>query len=90
MPGLVPGIYVFGRYVEGEAWMAGTSPVTTSWNCGAPKLCGGQNSHPPRHFFIIFVDAMFTISLERLFTKPFEAVAPTATFPCVYRACNPD
>jgi len=37
-----------------------------------------------------FVDATFTILVERLFTKLFEAIPPTATFPCVYRACNPD
>ena len=37
-----------------------------------------------------FVDATFTIFVGRLFTKLFEAIPPTATFPCVYRACNPD
>jgi hypothetical protein len=42
------------------------------------------------NFFIIFVDAIFTNLFERLFTKLFKAVPPTATFPCVYRACNPD
>ena len=39
---------------------------------------------------LIFVDATFTIFVRALFTKLFEAIAPTATFPCVYRACNPD
>ena len=38
----------------------------------------------------ISVDAPFTISVERLFTKLFKAIAPPATFPCVYRARNPD
>lgn len=39
---------------------------------------------------LIFVDATFTIFVGRLFTKLFEAVPQPATFPCVYRACNPD
>ena len=39
---------------------------------------------------LIFIDAPFTISVERLFTKLFKAIAPPATFPCVYRARNPD
>ena len=47
-------------------------------------------SHAAANFFIIFVDATFTIFVRPLFTKPFEAIGPTATFPCVYRACNPD
>jgi hypothetical protein len=47
-------------------------------------------THAAANFFITFVDATFTILVERLFTKLFEAIAPTATFPCVYRACNSD
>ncbi len=39
---------------------------------------------------LIFIDAPFTISVARLFTKLFEAIPPPATFPCVYRACNSD
>jgi hypothetical protein len=30
MPGLVPGIHVFGRMKHRKAWMAGTSPAMTS------------------------------------------------------------
>jgi hypothetical protein len=29
MPGLVPGIHVFGRRLQGKTWMAGTSPAMT-------------------------------------------------------------
>jgi hypothetical protein len=57
---------------------------------GTRNDAGTKKSHAPANFFIIVVDATFTISVERLFTKPFEAIPPTATFPCVYRACNPD
>lgn len=39
---------------------------------------------------LIFVDAAFTIFIERLFTTHFRAIPPPATFPCVYRACNSD
>jgi hypothetical protein len=30
MPGLVPGIHVFGAPSEHKAWMAGTSPAMTT------------------------------------------------------------
>ena len=52
--------------------------------------CGNKPPRARANFFTILVDAIFTISGERLFTKLFEAIPPTATFPCVYRACNPD
>jgi len=39
--------------------------------------------HAAAFFFIIFVDAMFTTSFERLFTKLFDAVAATAAIACV-------
>jgi hypothetical protein len=29
MPGLVPGIHVFDSMVQGNSWMAGTSPAMT-------------------------------------------------------------
>ena len=51
---------------------------------------GGKHPQAAQILFIIFVDAMFTTSIERLFTKVFEAVARTAAFACVYRACNHD
>jgi len=30
MPGLVPGIHVFGTVIHRDAWMAGTGPAMTS------------------------------------------------------------
>ena len=38
------------------------------------------------NFFIIFVDAIFTTSFERLFTNGFDRRAQIASNPCVYRA----
>jgi len=57
---------------------------------GTRSDTGGK--HPPAAEipFINFVDAMFTTLIETPFTKAFDAVPPTATLPCVYRACNPD
>jgi hypothetical protein len=46
--------------------------------------------HAAAVFFIIFVDAIFTTSFERLFTKPFDVVAAAAANACVCRACNRD
>jgi len=43
-----------------------------------------------KDFLIIPVDAMFTTFIERPFTKAFDAIAPTATIPCVSRARNCD
>ncbi len=90
MPGLVPGIHVFGPCVEAKTWMAGTSPAMTMWNCCSRSDAGTKQSHAAVNLFINFVDATFTIFVGRLFTKLFEAIAQPATFPCVYRARNPD
>jgi hypothetical protein len=44
----------------------------------------------PQHFFIIFVDAMFTTLFERLFTKLFDVTGANPSGCCVYRACHAD
>jgi hypothetical protein len=36
MPGLVPGIHVFGGFSSAKAWMAGTSPAMTKETAGKP------------------------------------------------------
>jgi len=41
-------------------------------------------------FFIIFVDGIFTTSLQRAFTNVFDASARNAAIACVYRAGNAD
>ena len=41
-------------------------------------------------FFIIFVDQIFTTSLQHAFTKAFDASAQSAAIACVYRAGNAD
>ena len=45
---------------------------------------------PEKFPFIIFVDAIFTILFERLFTKAFDVMAQTIANPCLYPACNAD
>jgi hypothetical protein len=40
--------------------------------------------------FIIFIDRMFTTSLQRLFTNAFDVSAQIAVISCVYRARNAD
>jgi hypothetical protein len=46
----------------------------------------GKNCAPRPFFFIIFVDAIFTTLLERLFTNVFDVIAQTATISCLYLA----
>jgi hypothetical protein len=41
------------------------------------------NSHPRKFFFIIFIDAMFTILFERPFTNPFDAARENPGAACV-------
>jgi hypothetical protein len=43
-----------------------------------------------RNSFIIFVDALFTTSLEAPFTNVLDVDAPTRAHPCVWRACISD
>ena len=43
-----------------------------------------RTMEPANNFFIIFVDAIFTTSFERLFTKSFDASNANAVNPCVY------
>jgi hypothetical protein len=45
---------------------------------------------PAKNFFIIFVDAIFTTSFERLFTKSFDAANANAPDTCVYPLCITD
>jgi hypothetical protein len=45
---------------------------------------------PPKFFFIIFVDAMFTTLFERLFTNVFDETGANPMIPCVYRARHGD
>jgi hypothetical protein len=44
---------------------------------------GHGNSCPQKIFFIIFIDAMFTILFERPFTNSFDAARETPAGPCV-------
>jgi len=50
----------------------------------------GENCAPRPFFFIIFVDAIFTTLLERLFTNVFDVIAQTAAISCVYLARTTD
>ena len=43
-----------------------------------------------KNFFIIFVDAIFTILFERLFTNVFDVIAQTTANPCLYPISNAD
>jgi hypothetical protein len=45
---------------------------------------------PPKNLFIIFVDAIFTTLVERLFTNVFEVIAQTAAISCLYLARTTD
>jgi hypothetical protein len=45
---------------------------------------------PANHFFIIFVDAIFTTSFERLFTKNFDASRANTSNPYMYPRCITD
>jgi hypothetical protein len=57
--------------------------LSTCWN-HRNKL------YTPQQFFIIFVDAIFTILFERPFTNVFDVNAQSATNTCLYRARNAD
>ncbi len=59
--------------------MAGTGPAMTM------ELNQRENN-----LFIIFVDAIFTTSFARLFTKSFEAANANAPDTCVYPRCITD
>jgi hypothetical protein len=43
-----------------------------------------------KNFFIIFIDAIFTTLLERLFTNVFEVIGPKQANHCVCRARHAD
>jgi hypothetical protein len=59
-------------------------------NDGRRNRAGYKTTISRTDFLFIRVDAMFTTFIERPFTKAFDAIAPTATFPCVSRARNCD
>jgi len=46
--------------------------------------------HAAKIFFTFFVDRIFTILFQRLFTKVFDVIGPTAAISCVYHAGNAD
>jgi hypothetical protein len=69
--------------------MAGTSPAMTM----EPMLRRVVNRCSAlcrENFFITFVDAIFTILFERLFTNVFDVPAESVANPCLYPACNAD
>ncbi len=43
-----------------------------------------------KNFFILFVDAIFTILFERLFTNVFDVTAQPLAKPWLYPVCNAD
>ncbi len=45
---------------------------------------------PANNFFIIFVDAIFTTSFERPFTKSFDAANANTASACLYPRCITD
>jgi len=45
---------------------------------------------PANQFFIISVDAIFTTSFERLFTKSSDASRANTSNPCMYPRCITD
>jgi len=47
-------------------------------------------NHAAKNFFIIFVDAIFTILFERLFTNVFDVIAQTTANHCLYPMGNAD
>jgi hypothetical protein len=53
--------------------------------CSRPYAFGNS-----QNFFINFVDAMFTTSLEPLFTKAFEVIGEKPANDCVCRAGHAD
>jgi hypothetical protein len=63
---------------------------------GSPTPCDHDGARsdagnkPAKNFFIIFVDAIFTILFERLFTNVFDVIAQTTANPCLYPMGNAD
>jgi hypothetical protein len=53
-----------------------------------PILRERTNAHAAKITFTIFVDWIFTTSVEPLFTNIFDAFAPIAAIACLYRAGN--
>ena len=67
------------RALSSYAWSE-----TGTRNCAVEQIRAAKNS------FIIFVDRIFTTSIEPLFTNVFDAIAPIAAISCLYRAGNAD
>ena len=55
-----------------------------------PRSDAGEKIASAKIFFIIFVDAIFTILFERLFTNVFDVIAETTANPCLYPIGNAD
>jgi hypothetical protein len=78
--------------------MAGTSSAKTRFallpghddGTDAPRVASRCSALAAKNFFIIFVDAIFTILLERLFTNVFDVIAETIANPCLYPMGNAD
>jgi hypothetical protein len=68
---------------EGENTAHSLRGSSASWN-----RC--NKIYTPQQFFIMFVDAIFTILFERLFTNIFDVTSATAAIACLYRGCNAD
>jgi len=49
-----------------------------------------SGTEPANTFFTIFVDWIFTSSIERPFTNVFDVVAALSAATCLCRACNAD
>jgi hypothetical protein len=64
----------------------------TRWlnDAAHPVMMRHRKRAPPKNFFIISVDRIFTTLFQRLFTNAFDVTAQTAAFACVYRACHAD
>jgi hypothetical protein len=64
--------------------------ATKSGGDAEPASDAPTRTRARRNSFIIFVDRIFTTFIEPLFTNVFDAIAPIAAIPCLYRAGNAD
>jgi hypothetical protein len=53
-----------------------------------PVVARATNAHGAENFFIIFVDRIFTNSIEPPFTNVFDAAAPVAAISCLCHERN--
>jgi hypothetical protein len=75
MPGLVPGMHVFGPFVIAS---------------NDVELLPRSNTGTRNIFFIIFVDGMFTSFIACPFTNTSHASAPMRAISCVVHAGHAD